>query len=170
MVAKDNTISHQGLLLQLLGDNYRGSYAGYRVELRRYPDNRIEVVSGDHLINFTELPQKPRYFSAKLEFEKSGIPMPAWLQDILKGAENRSRRPSNNAKSRRPTPRQRALWEAVQAAKRKGLPILRIAKELGITRETVRRYGSATTPPLYKDRLRKKKGTKTKLLTKSLDN
>jgi hypothetical protein len=156
MVARDNTVKHQGLLLQLFGDNYCRSYAGYRVELRLYPDSRIEVISEDHLINFKVLPQKLRYFGAKIEFGNFSDPMPVWLQDILKGKGNRNRSFSNKTKPRHPTPRQQRLWEAVQTARRRGLSVSGTARELGITRETVRRYMIAATPPVYQSTLRRR--------------
>ncbi len=170
MVARDNTIRHRGLILQLLGDTYRRSYAGYRVELRRYPDSRMEVISGDRSINFKALPRTSRVFGAELEFEKSGVPIPGWLENILKNIGERGCLLSNKAGSQHPTQRQQALWEAVQTAKRKGLPILRIAKELGITRETVRKYMAATAPPTYPDRLLKYKKPEMHVLTKSPGN
>ncbi len=42
-----------------------------------------------------------------------------------------------------PTPRQLALWKAVQHAKLQGLSLREIAWELGIVRNTVRRYARA---------------------------
>jgi hypothetical protein len=75
MVARDNTIRHEGRLLQLEPSRSQQSYAGYRVVLRRYPDGRMEVYSGDQAIRFREVPQKPRYFSA-------------WTDNVgVKGAE-----------------------------------------------------------------------------------
>jgi transposase len=114
MVARDNTIRHRGIVLQLLGDTYRRSYAGYRVELRRYPDSRMEVISGDHPINFKVFTQKSRYFGAKLKFEKSGVQTPGWLENILKDVGSRDFLFPSDAGSRHPTLRQQALWEAVQ--------------------------------------------------------
>ena len=41
---------------------------------------------------------------------------------------------------RKPTPKQIARWEAVHAAKRRGLSIRAITRETGIHRNTVRKY------------------------------
>ena len=48
---------------------------------------------------------------------------------------------------RKPTFLQRERWKAVQQAKRKGLSIRGMARELGIHRDTVRRYIDAESPP-----------------------
>ena len=50
---------------------------------------------------------------------------------------------------RRPTPLQQARWDAVQAAKRRGLSLRAIARDLGISRNTVRRHIAAHSPPVY---------------------
>ena len=55
-------------------------------------------------------------------------------------------------RSRKPTPLQTARWKAVQKAKRKGLSIRGIARELGIYRETVRKYMNAERPPMARAR------------------
>ena len=53
---------------------------------------------------------------------------------------------------RRPTPRQQARWNAVQAAKRHGLSLRAIARQLGLARGTVRKYAAASTPPINPSR------------------
>ena len=55
-------------------------------------------------------------------------------------------------RSRKPTPLQTARWKAVQKAKRKGLSIRGIARELGIHRDTVRKYMNAESPPMSRAR------------------
>ena len=49
-----------------------------------------------------------------------------------------------------PTARQRTLWETVQQAKLEGLSFRATARELGIHRNTVRKYALAESPPLRK--------------------
>ena len=49
-----------------------------------------------------------------------------------------------------PSPCQRALWEDVKQAKLRGLSLRATARELGIHRNTVRRYALAESPPLSK--------------------
>ena len=53
---------------------------------------------------------------------------------------------------RKPTPRQRVRWKAVQQAKLRGLSIRAIARELGIHRNTVRKYAEAKSPPMMRTR------------------
>ena len=53
---------------------------------------------------------------------------------------------------RKPTPLQTARWKAVQKAKRKGLPIRGIARELNIHRNTSRKYMDAESPPIARGR------------------
>ena len=54
---------------------------------------------------------------------------------------------------RKPTPLQTARWKAVQKAKRRGLSIRGVARELGIHRDTAKKYMEAESPPLYPDRV-----------------
>ena len=52
-----------------------------------------------------------------------------------------------SASPRKPTFLQRERWKAVQQAKRRGLSIRGMARELGIHRHTVGRYIDAESPP-----------------------
>ena len=52
---------------------------------------------------------------------------------------------------RRPTPLQTARWNAVQKAKRRGLSIRRVAREVGILRDTAKKYMEAVSPPMKLD-------------------
>ena len=53
---------------------------------------------------------------------------------------------------RKPTPLQTARWNAVQKAKR-GLSIRGVARELGIHRDTAKKYLEALSPPMKRDRV-----------------
>ena len=50
--------------------------------------------------------------------------------------------------SRKPTPLQTARWNAVQKAKRRGLSIRSVARELAIHRDTAKKYMQAESPPM----------------------
>jgi hypothetical protein len=77
-------------------------------------------------------------------------PLPRWLTD--NGAIKQLPQSSSLEAHRIPTQRQQSRWKAIQAAKRKGVPILRIARELGMGRMTVRKYMAAPSPPVYSPR------------------
>lgn len=53
------------------------------------------------------------------------------------------------APRRRPTPLQQARWDAIHHTKRQGLSLRAIARVLGISRDTVRKYAGADSPPVY---------------------
>jgi len=136
----------------LLPDETGRSYAGYRVELRQYPDGRLEVLHKGSVIKTQEAPAKARLFHPGGAKPATGVdPMPAWLQEILAhehGSDLKRishRRPSE---PRRPTPRQQARWDAVQEGKRRGFSEHAIAISLGISRNTVSKYARAISPPI----------------------
>ena len=54
---------------------------------------------------------------------------------------------------RKPTPLQTARWNAVQKAKRRGLSIREVARELGIHRATAKKCMEAVSPPIKRDRV-----------------
>ena len=54
---------------------------------------------------------------------------------------------------RKPTPLQTARWNAVQKAKRRGLSTRGVARELGIYRDTAKKYMEALSPPMKRDRV-----------------
>ena len=53
------------------------------------------------------------------------------------------------------TPRQLALWKAVQQAKVQGFSLREISRQLGISRNTVRKYAYALTQPTNRPLKRK---------------
>ena len=56
-------------------------------------------------------------------------------------------------RSTKPTPLQTARWKAVRKAKRKGLSIRGVARELGIHRDTAKKYMEAASPPMKRSRV-----------------
>ncbi len=55
--------------------------------------------------------------------------------------------PNEPPKRRELTPRQLALWKAVQQARVQGLALREIARQLGVSRNTVRKYARSLTQP-----------------------
>ena len=51
---------------------------------------------------------------------------------------------------RTPIPTQKARWKAIQQARLNGLSLRAIAREVGIARDTVRKYAYAEQPPTQK--------------------
>ena len=55
---------------------------------------------------------------------------------------------------REATPRKQALWKAVHHAKLQGVSLRGIARELGISRNTVKKYVHSSAPPVNRTRRR----------------
>ena len=56
-------------------------------------------------------------------------------------------KPLRHQLHRTPTATQQARWEAVQQAKSRGLSLRAIARELGMSRVSTRKYALAESPP-----------------------
>ena len=175
-VARDNTVKYQWRTLQLLPGEDRPTYAGARIEVLELPDGRLRAQHSGKTIPFREAQQRPgtpRAASGSLastpelgqtvdRLVKHRLTRPQ-LQRLasletsrdydrdadltLETAPIQPRKPV-------PTPRQLALWKAVQHAKLQGTPLRGIARELGISRNTVRRYAHASSPPANRPRLK----------------
>ena len=160
-VAKDNTVKYRRRTLQLLPDQERPSYAGVRVEVLERPDGRLLVEYKGRMIPTQEAPPRPSLMrvlsqTPSLNGSANGSgyhhhPLAALESRGINDAK--SNRPSRARKHaapmpRKPTPRQVALWEAVQEANARGLSIRGIARELGIHRNTARKYAAAERPPV----------------------
>ena len=78
------------------------------------------------------------------------------LQDTPDSSGTEKVRKAATTRRRKPHPLQTARWKALQKAKRKGLSIRGIARELGIHRNTVRKYMNAESPPMSPSRLTSK--------------
>ena len=55
--------------------------------------------------------------------------------------------------ARKPTFLQRERWKAIQKAKRKGMSLRAIERELGIHRATIKKYMDAEVPPTRQSRV-----------------
>ena len=161
-VARDNTVRHRWRTLQLLPGMERTSYAGAQVEVLERPDGRLLVEYQGHLIEAQEAPPRPEFLRVlgnrttspgRVSGSSHGHQELACLEktdvDSEQAASPRRKRKRADPGSRKPTPRQKALWEAVQEARARGLSLRAIARELGIHRETARRYALTESPPLY---------------------
>ncbi len=169
-VARDNTVKYQRHTLQLLPDSKRRSYAGTVVEVLEGLDGRLSLHHEGRMIASQEAPPSPASLrSHNGTSSAASIPTPnpeLPSKPSVKAIELPSAKPNQEedahaaaiddpdvaglqvvASQRKPNFLQQERWKAVQQAKLKGMSIRRMAMELGIHRDTVRRYIDAESPP-----------------------
>ena len=166
-VARDNTVKYRWRTLQLLPGTDRPSYAGAAVEVLEGLDGRLAVQHEGCGISSQEAPPRPSVLRGFTE-RTTHTPSPhldsnglgrRWVdkfaqldvdvpRDTADGNGAGRVRKVVSPRQRKPTPPQTARWRAVRKAKRKGLSIRGIARELGIHRDTVKRYMNAESPPM----------------------
>ncbi len=174
-VARDNTVRYRWRTLQLLPGTDRPSYAGAAVYVLEGLDNSLSVQHEGRDIPSQEAPPRPsvlRGFAGRTTHSPIthqstnglGTKWTARLanldtnhdgeQPIFTSDRNGTGRVRKavTPRRRRPTPLQTARWRAVQKAKRKGLSMRGIARELGIHRDTVKKYINAESPPMARGR------------------
>ena len=165
-VAKDNTVKYRWRTLQLLPGTDPPSYAGAVVDVLEGLDEKLAVQYEGSIIPTQEAPQRAdvlRNFTHRTvhtpvsHIDSNGLGR-RWADKLAQldvgvpedGADSNGARRVRKAappRRRKPTPLQTARWRAVRKAKRKGLSIRGIARELGIHRNTVKKYMNAESPP-----------------------
>ena len=157
--------------LQLLPGTDRPSYAGAVVDVLEGLDGQLAVQHEGQIIPTQKAPQRPNILR---DFTERTVHTPSphidsnglgrrWVdklaqlevevsQDTADGNGAGRVRKAVTPRQRKPTPLQTARWRAVRKAKRKGLSIRGIARELGIHRDTVKRYMNAESPSLSRGR------------------
>ena len=167
-VARDNTVKFHKHTLQILPGQQRRSYAGAVVVVLDGLNGRLALEHEGRIIASQDAPPSPGALRSG-QGPSAGVPVPhsdplgpadspATVPEPLKAKldEAREHYPDGDeelaamtvsASVRKPTFLQRERWKAVQEAKRRGLSIRGMARELGIHRETVRRYIDAESPP-----------------------
>ena len=179
-VARDKTVKYNWHTLQLLPSSERSTYVGAHVVVQERLDGKLVVCYQNQIVPTQEAPPRPGVLrtlnatrglgSVTVEnlaagmdtngiggHEREGLgAMTAIGRGLAAGRlttdrESEAVHPKAQP-PRPPTPRQRARWKAVQRAKRRGLSLRAIARELGISRITVRKYVEASSPPVYPDR------------------
>ena len=169
-VARDNTVKFHRHTLQLLPDPKRRSYAGAVVVVLEGLDGRLSLQHEGRIIASQEAPPSPGALRSGVSDSPidavSPPPPPPRLKgrnapqdttsELLTAATTNGGASADDddvvemtvsASPRKPTFLQRERWKAVQQAKRRGLSIRGMARELGIHRHTVRRYIDAASPP-----------------------
>ena len=162
-VARDNTVRFQLHTLQLLPGVERPSYAGAAVEVLEGLDSRLSVRREWRILPAQEAPPSP-VFLRNGHGRSAPVPVPpsgahglgerwtAALEQLDSRVEN-ERDPGDitgkpkAASPRKPTFLERERWKAIQKARRKGMSLRAIERELGIHRATVRKYLDAEGPP-----------------------
>ena len=170
-VGRDNTVKYRWRTLQLLPGTDRPSYAGAVVDVVEGLDGQLAVQHEGQIIPTQEAPQRPnilRNFTERTvhtpspHLDSNGLGR-RWVdklaqldvevsQDAADGNGAGRVRKAVSPRWRKPTPLQTARWRAVRKAKRKGLSIRGIARELGIHRDTVKKYMNADSPPMLRGR------------------
>ena len=169
-VARDNTVRYRWRTLQLLPGTDRPTYAGAAVNVLEGLDDSLAVQHEGRDIPSQEAPPRPsvlRGFAGRTTHSPIihqptnglGSEWAAKLAtlDANHDAEQPGATSGRNGtgrvrktvgpRRRKPTPLQTARWKAVRKAKRKGLSMRGIARELGIHRDTVKKYMTAESPP-----------------------
>ena len=176
MVARDNTVKYDCHTLQLLPGIEHPSYAGNRIEIQERLDGNLIVYYQGQVISTREAPPRPDLLRSGDRIPgNEPAPIPQWLDSILRQNESwgKQRRkktaPSHPTTPRKPTPRQQARWDSVQAIKNRGFSQRAMARVLGINRKTAKKYVAASSPPIYHKRRRLENGSEREaVLTESL--
>ena len=171
-VARDNTVKYRWRTLQLLPGTERRSYAGAAVDVL---EGQLAVRYQGEIIASQEAPPRPGILRSFNGSSSHGTPSRPDLNGLSRrweaalaaldaqmdagdaddtaidnGAVRVRKAPA--MQRRKPTPLQTARWNAVQKAKRRGLSIRGVARELGIHRDTAKKYMEALSPPMKRDR------------------
>ena len=167
-VARDNTVKFQWRTLQLLPTEKRPSYAGARVEVLERSDGQLMVQHNGEVIAHQEAPPRPgalrasngalaptpemaqvvrnltRHGLSRLQLQR----LAALEAAVPQRQEDAEPDRTDSPPPREATPRKQALWKAVHHARLQGVSLRGIARELGISRNTVRKYVELPAPPI----------------------
>ncbi len=155
--------------LQLLPGRERPSYAGAAVEVLEGLDGRLSVRHEGRIIAAQEAPPSPVFLRNGLRSSASAPVPPSsahslgerWIEaldPLDSGAEDENgrgmitddvataSRPAATP-ARNPTFPQKERWKAIQKARRKGMSLRAIERELGIHRATIKKYMDAAGSP-----------------------
>ena len=168
-MARDNTVRFQLHTIRLLPVAERPSYAGAAVEVLEGLYGRLSVRHEGRMLPAQEVPPSPVFLrnghqnSAAVPVVPSGANglgerWTAALQPLDSGAEDEEDQAAvtealfqpgepKAASPRKPTFLERERWKAMQKARRKGMSLRAIERELGIHRATVRKYLDADGHP-----------------------
>ena len=157
-VARDNTVKYRWRTLQLLPDVKPGTYAGSKVEVLEGLDGTLRVQHEGRIIPSQEAPPRPGVLRDTTQMIARDVhPNNAdkgWMHRYARIAAGAAADGINGTHQpvtvlrRKPNRRQRAWWKAIHRAKLQGTSNRAIAKNLGISRNTVRKYLAAESPEM----------------------
>ena len=174
-VARDNTVRFQLHTLQLLAGPERPSYAGAAVEVLEGLDRRSLVRHEGRIIAAQAPPPSPVFLrnghgrSASVTVPLSGVGGlgERWIE-TLEPLHSRSEDDNDPSmiiddvaiagkpaatSARKATFLQKERWKAIQKARRKGMSLRSIEREMGIHRGTIKKYLEAEGPPTRQSRV-----------------
>ena len=160
--------------LQLLPGTEHPSYTGAAVEILEELDGRLSVRHEGCIVPAQEVPPSPVFLrnghnlSATVPVAPSGAnglgerwtaalkPLDSRAEDeqdqgAITGSAATAGKPQA-ASVRQPTFLQRERWKAIQKARRKGMSLRAIERELGIHRATIKKYMDTGGPPTRQSR------------------
>jgi len=159
-VARDNTVKYKSHTLQLLPGVSCQSHAGVLAEIQDHLDGSLTVCYQGRVIPTREAPPRPGTLrTCNNAWNSSFSILPKEITDNFVCEDDDLKIKVERASilpeipDRRPTTKQQARWEAVQEAKLRGLSLRAIARELGISRNTVKKHVVATSPIVYPPRV-----------------
>ena len=168
-VDRDNTVRFQLRTLQLLPASERPSYAGATVEVLEGLDGQLKVRHEGRIVAAQEAPPGPVFLrnghGSYTVPPVASIGVNHWderwtvhLMPLVSSQEPEADQPGFTdgdlaavppltVAPRKPTFLQKERWKVVQKARRKGMSLRAIERELGIHRSTIRKYLEAGGPP-----------------------
>lgn len=175
-VARDNTVKYQWRVLQLLPEADRPSYAGLRVDVLERAGGELLIRYKGEAVDYQEGPppasalwgadtgcspdpklqpelQEVANSAAVTHLDEAQRERLAVLESSAEEAAKRAvgkEKPARHQLHRRPTPTQLARWEAVQQARQQGFSLRAIARNLGMAKNTAKKYAEADAPPTKK--------------------
>lgn len=167
-VARDNTLKYNWRTLQMLPSRDRPSYAGVKVEVLEQSDGQLMVQHNGKVIAHQEAPPKagalraaqgalaptPELAGVVRNLSQHGLTRPqvqrlaAWGAPADKPVDDENSLGSYDPPPRQAMPRKQVLWKAVHHARLQGVSLRGIAKQLDISRNTVRKYVELQAPPI----------------------
>ena len=175
-VARDNTVKYHWRVRQLLPGADRPNYAGLRVDVLERADGELMIRYQGEAVDYQEGPPPSSALWGAASTCSSGPELQEVADDVVSSHLNEAQRerlaalessdgdeandedvatrvrggkakPLRHRLYRTPTQAQQARWEAVQQAREQGLSLRAIARNLGMAKNTAKKYASAESPP-----------------------